>query len=606
MATGANGALRSVMKNRGVWMYFPKTVLGFYVKYFWRYCGIIALLYSVLAIVDVFVTNLLPAYFLKQVVSVLELVPMADAFNAVVPVALLYLGMRGGQWIVSLARWYVFDNFIKYKSYNKISADLYGYVFNQSMDFYTASMPGKINSQIHQIGTSFFETIEVIFGSLMGGVVSFVIAASGLMVIGWQYMVVILFGVLFRIVWGLCTVRKALRESAKRAAALNTLQGRLLDALSNFMVVKLFAQGHHEQVAAIPTRKKYERDACNAHFWSRFFWAPGNLVMDTFGFTVFILLAGYLYSIGQSTIADISFALAVYSGVSSIAFGLIMTIKNFTTSWGSAVGSYDALIKPVSVKDVPGAGDLKVTHGAISIKNLTFKYNKKNVLKNLTIDIASGEKIGLVGVSGAGKTTLVNLLMRMYDVVDGAIFIDGQDIRSVTQDSLRRNISFIPQEPTMFNRSLRENIAYGCDNVSDEQIYAAARQASAHAFIKDTVNGYDTLVGDRGVKLSGGQRQRIAIARAFLKDAPILILDEATSALDSDTESTIQKSFERLARGRTTIVIAHRLSTLRNMDRIIVLDHGKIIEQGSHNQLVRSGGVYSRLWKMQSGGFIQE
>lgn len=158
----------------------------------------------------------------------------------------------------------------------------------------------------------------------------------------------------------------------------------------------------------------------------------------------------------------------------------------------------------------------------------------------------------------------------------------------------------------MFNRSLRENIAYGCDNVSDEQIYAAARQASAHAFIKDTVNGYDTLVGDRGVKLSGGQRQRIAIARAFLKDAPILILDEATSALDSDTESTIQQSFERLARGRTTIVIAHRLSTLRNMDRIIVLDHGKIIEQGSHNQLVRSGGVYSRLWKMQSGGFIQE
>ena len=230
----------------------------------------------------------------------------------------------------------------------------------------------------------------------------------------------------------------------------------------------------------------------------------------------------------------------------------------------------------------------------------------KRILKNLTIDIAPGERIGLVGVSGAGKTTLVNLLMRMYDVVDGAILVDGQDIRNVTQDSLRENISFIPQEPTMFNRTLRENIAYGCDNVSDEQIYAAARQASAHSFIKDATDGYDTLVGDRGVKLSGGQRQRIAIARAFLKNAPILILDEATSALDSETESTIQKSFERLARGRTTIVIAHRLSTLRNMDRIIVLDNGQVIEQGSHNQLVRSGGVYSRLWKMQSGGFIQE
>ena len=587
-------------------MFFPKSVLGFYVKYFWRYCGLVALLYSVLAIIDVFVTNLLPAYFLKQVVNVLESVQMAEAFDAVVPVALLYLGMRGGQWLVSLVRWYVFDNFIKYKSYNKISSDLYGYVFNQSMDFYTASMPGKINSQIHQIGTSFFETVEVIFGSLTGGLVSFVIAASGLMIIGWQYMLVISFGVIFRIVWGMCTVKKALRESAKRAAALNTLQGRLLDSLSNFMVVKLFARARHEQRDVIPTRKQYERDACSAHFWSRFFWAPGNLVMDTFGFTGFILLAGYLYSIGQSTIADISFALAVYSGVSSIAFGLVMTIKNFTTTWGSAVGSYNSLIKPISVQDTPGAKALVVKRGAISIKNVTFKYNKKRVLKNLTIDIAPGERIGLVGVSGAGKTTLVNLLMRMYDVVDGAILVDGQDIRNVTQDSLRENISFIPQEPTMFNRTLRENIAYGCDNVSDEQIYAAARQASAHSFIKDATDGYDTLVGDRGVKLSGGQRQRIAIARAFLKNAPILILDEATSALDSETESTIQKSFERLARGRTTIVVAHRLSTLRNMDRIIVLDNGQVIEQGSHNQLVRSGGVYSRLWKMQSGGFIQE
>ena len=419
-------------------------------------------------------------------------------------------------------------------------------------------------------------------------------------------MLVISFGVIFRIVWGMCTVKKALRESAKRAAALNMLQGRRLDSLSNFMVVKLFARAHHEQRDVIPTRKQYERDACNSHFWSRFFWAPGNLVMDTFGFTGFILLAGYLYSIGQSTIADISFALAVYSGVSSIAFGLVMTIKNFTTTWGSAVGSYNSLIKPISVQDTPGAKALVVKRGAISIKNVTFKYNKKRVLKNLTIDIAPGERIGLVGVSGAGKTTLVNLLMRMYDVVDGAILVDGQDIRNVTQDSLRENISFIPQEPTMFNRTLRENIAYGCDNVSDEQIYAAARQASAHSFIKDATDGYDTLVGDRGVKLSGGQRQRIAIARAFLKNAPILILDEATSALDSETESTIQKSFERLARGRTTIVIAHRLSTLRNMDRIIVLDNGQVIEQGSHNQLVRSGGVYSRLWKMQSGGFIQE
>ena len=220
--------------------------------------------------------------------------------------------------------------------------------------------------------------------------------------------------------------------------------------------------------------------------------------------------------------------------------------------------------------------------------------------------INPGEKIGLVGLSGAGKTTLVNLIMRMYDVTSGQILIGDQDIKSVTQDSLRKSIAFIPQEPTMFNRSLRENISYGNPDVPDTEIIAAAKKAYAHKFICDTANGYNTVVGDRGIKLSGGQRQRIAIARAFLKNSPILILDEATSALDSETEDAIQQSFQKLSQNRTTIVIAHRLSTLKNMDKIIVLNRGKIIESGSHYQLLRNGKIYSKLWKMQSGGFIQE
>lgn len=587
-------------------MQFPKSVFQFYVKNFWRYCGAIVLLYSLFAIIDTFGTFVLPAFYLKNTVQVLESAGQANALRAVIYVAVMYFAMRGAQWGASLLRWYTFDKFIKYPAYNKISADLYKYVFQQSADFYTASMPGKISSQIHRISESFFESIELVFGSTMGAIIAFVITATGLAEIGWQYAAIITFAVAFRIIWGICTVKKSLRYAGKRSDALNTLQGRLLDALSNFMVVKMFARTQYEQDIVIPARKQYAKDANAAHFWSRFFWAPGNLVMDTICFSAFIILSGYMYTIGQSNIADISFALAVYAGVSSVAFGMVMNIKNFTASWGNAAGSYNALVKPISIQDDENAPELNIKSAHIKIENLRFKYNKNYVINNLSLDVKSGEKIGLVGLSGAGKTTLVNLLMRLYDPTHGRILIDNQDIKHVTQDSLRRNIAFIPQDATMFNRTIKENIEYGKIGATNTEIQRAAKRASAHNFIKKTVNGYDTLVGDRGIKLSGGQRQRIAIARAFLKDSPILILDEATAALDSETESVIQDSFDKLSKGRTTIVIAHRLSTLRNMDKIIVMDHGTIVESGTHNQLLRRGGIYAGLWKMQSGGFISE
>ena len=587
-------------------MQFPPSVFKFYLKNFWRYCGAIALLYSVLAIIDLFGTFLLPAFALSETVNAIESNPKDMVFHAVLNVAIIYFVLRGLQWGVSLLRWYVFDNLIKYKSYNKISSDLYDYVFKQSTEFYTASMPGKISSQIHQISESFYETIELIFGTATGVLVVFCISASSLFAIGWQYLLVITFAVLFRILWGVFTVKNALRKSAQSAASLNTLQGRLLDALSNFPVVKMFAQAKYEQNFVQPIRKKYQKDACNSHFWSRFFWAPGNLVMDTICFSIFIVLSGYMYSTGQSTVAEISFALATFTAISSVAFNMVMTIKNFTQKWGNAVGSYSVLVKPITIKDAENATELNVRTASINIKNISFKYNKRFILKNFNLSINPGEKVGLVGLSGVGKTTLVNLIMRMYDVNSGQIFIDDQDIKTVTQDSLRKNIAFIPQEPTMFNRTLRENIAYGKPGALDKEVVLAAKNASAHNFICETNDGYDTLVGDRGIKLSGGQRQRIAIARAFLKDSPILILDEATAALDSETEDVIQQSFKKLSHNRTTIVIAHRLSTLKNMDRIIVLDHGKIIESGSHNQLLHNGKIYSKLWKMQSGGFIQE
>ena len=306
------------------------------------------------------------------------------------------------------------------------------------------------------------------------------------------------------------------------------------------------------------------------------------------------------------TVAEIVYTISVYMSVMWRISYIVNRFPDIIDMTASAKKAYRELVVPLTIVDKENAKNLKVNRGGIEFNGVYFKYRNKYVLKDLSLIVTPGERVGIVGASGAGKTTLVNLLMRFYEPQRGNILIDGQDIADVKQDSLRENIAFIPQDPTMFNRTIGDNIAYGKFGANITEIRNAAKKASADKFIMDTEKGYDSIVGDRGIKLSGGQRQRIAIARAFLKNAPILVLDEATSALDSETERIIQKSFEKLSKGRTTIAIAHRLSTLRNMDRIIVLDKGVIVEQGTHQQLLRKKGKYYHLWKMQSGGFVQE
>lgn len=244
--------------------------------------------------------------------------------------------------------------------------------------------------------------------------------------------------------------------------------------------------------------------------------------------------------------------------------------------------------------------------GEIKWQDVTFRFGESAVFDRFNLTIAPGQRVGLVGQSGAGKTTFVSLLLRQHELETGSICIDGQDIATVTQDSLRQNIAVVPQEPLLFHRTIRENIAYGKVNATEEEVIEVAKKAQSHDFIMALPEGYDTLVGERGIKLSGGQKQRVAIARAMLKDAPILILDEATSALDSESEVAIQKALHELMVGKTVIAIAHRLSTLREMDRIIVLEKGSIVEDGTHEALTRSGGAYQRLWEHQAGGFLQE
>lgn len=485
----------------------------------------------------------------------------------------------------------------------RMSEILTTYVHGQSMSFWTGRMAGQIKNQMNYISDG-FGTIPEIVKNIFRAVT---ILLNGTLLLQINHYVAYMFiGVVaLRIVFSWKMYRPIKNASKDRSTAGSSLSGKLVDSISNFSVVKLFARAAREETYLAPAREQFVKTNLRSTFLQRIFWALPGLLWDVL-FGVTLALCALLYMRGEMTLADVVVTTGVYFSVMGTISQIMDQLPNIIDRVGAASKAYEELIVPVNITDAENAPALVVTHGRIEFKNVWFKYKSKWILRDFNLTINPGERVGLVGASGAGKTTLVNLLMRFYEPARGEILIDGQNIRDVTQDSLRENIAFIPQEPTMFNRTIGENIGYGDPNADLPQIRAAARRAAADGFIMATDKKYDSLVGDRGIKLSGGQRQRIAIARAFLKDAPILVLDEATSALDSETEVAIQRSFEELAQGRTTIAIAHRLSTLRNMDRIVVISHGKMIEQGTHTALLRRKGEYARLWRMQSGGFIQE
>jgi ATP-binding cassette, subfamily B, bacterial len=398
-------------------------------------------------------------------------------------------------------------------------------------------------------------------------------------------------------------------RSAARAGARAMVTGQVVDTITNIRTVKLFAHARHEDQGALGAMARFRDRVMEFGRVSALF---RSFLMLLAGLLPVMLVGGalWLWSLDRASPGEIVAAGTIAIRLAQMTGWVSFTLMAIYANIGEVEDGMRTLTVPHALTDAEGATDLPPVRGDVAFDGVSFAYGRKRGgIDGVSLRIAAGERIGIVGASGAGKSTLVALLLRLYDAEKGAVLIDGHDVRAVTQESLRRQIAMVTQDTAMFNRSARDNIGYGRPGVSQDAIEAAARAAEAHDFIlglRDSAGraGYDAHLGERGVRLSGGQRQRIALARAFLKDAPILVLDEATSALDSEVEASVQDALDRLAQGKTVIAIAHRLSTIARMDRIVVLDRGRIAEQGSHPELLAAGGLYARYWARQSGGFL--
>ena len=486
---------------------------------------------------------------------------------------------------------------------------LHRWTLGQAITFFDNDFAGRIAQKQMQAARALTDVTVELLNTVVFALASILATLLLVLTIGWEIGLVLMLWLVGYFAFIRHYLPRVRETSQGRAAARAVVTGQVVDTISNMRTVKLFAHADYEDRVAIGAMQGYRDRTMEFGVLStgfRFWLMTVAGVLPV----VMVGLALWMWTRGQASPGDIAatgtVALRIAQMTGWVSFALLSMYSNL----GEVEDGMHTLTCQHALTDAPGAATLGSANGVV-FDNVSFAYGRETGgLIDVTLRIAPGEKIGLVGASGAGKSTLVALLLRLYETESGAVLVGGQDVRQVTQESLRRQIGMVTQDTAMFNRSARDNIRYGRPEASDAEVEAAAKKAEAHGFIlglKDFKGrpGYDAHLGERGVKLSGGQRQRIALARAILKDAPILVLDEATSALDSEVEAQVQEALTVAMQGKTVIAIAHRLSTIASMDRIVVLDRGSIVEQGTHAQLLARGGLYARYWSRQSGGFIQ-
>ncbi|MDR1027070.1 MAG: ABC transporter ATP-binding protein/permease [Rickettsiales bacterium] len=508
-----------------------------------------------------------------------------DFWNYAVGVLGMVAAVQLGRYALDTAK-KIFEDRRRPLVSSDIAIELSRRIFTRDYEFFISKNVGSIQSQAQKIRDG-FHTLAIDFFSATIGTVLGVLAIVGMLLEIDRMLAAIIIGngiiiILFR----LLVMKKSGRLFTEASKAGSKVSGKGSDAIANWQNVKIFSGALREMELERDNRRLWIEKKWRAErfeLWTKASWWMVDVMVawiGTIGYSI------WLFHEGRMSVGGFALALNAFSRFENEFKNLGETIKNANEARAEARQAWDEIMVPAKVLDRRGAKDLVVRRGEIRVEKIDFSYGKNRLFRDFSLKIKPGESVGIIGESGAGKTTLSALLLRLFDVDKGAILIDGQDIKKVRQDSLRDSIAFVPQDAVLFNRTIKDNIGYARPGATDAEIEAAAKAASIHDFIMTTARGYDTMVGNRGIKLSGGQRQRIAIARAVLKNAKILILDEATSSLDSATEAGIQKSLDDLIRGRTTIAIAHRLSTLAKMDRIVVIENGRIARQGTPAEML--------------------
>ncbi len=483
------------------------------------------------------------------------------------------------------------------------------HVLRQSVGWFENDFAGRIANRIMQTPPAAGEVIFQVFDAISFALAYLVGAAILLMLTDVRLLVPLVIWFAFYVLLIRWTVQRVGPASKAASDARSAVTGRVVDAYTNIHSVKMFA--HHDNELSY-AREAIEKTRATFQVEMRIYTLMDVVLVTLNGFLIVGVVgwALYLWSLGQASVGVIAAATTLTLRLNAMTGWIMWALTSFFRQLGVVAEGMETIAQPIDLVDAPDAGTLVLDQGRIELRGLSHHYGRQSGgLDHIDLTIEPGQKIGLIGRSGAGKSTLVKLLLRFYDAESGQILIDGQDISRVTQDSLRRQIGMVQQDSSLLHRSVRDNILYGRPDASEDQMRAAARQAEADEFIGDLADpqgrrGYDAQVGERGVKLSGGQRQRVTLARVILKDAPILLLDEATSALDSEVEAAIQGTLYGMMAGKTVIAIAHRLSTIARMDRILVMDQGRIVEDGTHDALLASGGLYAGFWARQSGGFL--